>query len=107
MEPANPRLDATNQSQWGKQSHDHEERRLLEGPRPFRSELTRATRIFAELMRGFYRLKDVGPCVTVFGSARFAADHPYYAQAREIGAALGRAGFTVMTGGGPGIMEAA
>jgi uncharacterized protein (TIGR00730 family) len=45
--------------------------------------------------------------VTVFGSARFGPDHVYYAMAREVGARLARAGFTVMTGGGPGIMEAA
>jgi uncharacterized protein (TIGR00730 family) len=49
----------------------------------------------------------VGPCVTVFGSARFKDEHPYYALARDVGARLARAGFTVMTGGGPGIMEAA
>ncbi|MEO5761268.1 MAG: TIGR00730 family Rossman fold protein [Vicinamibacteria bacterium] len=49
----------------------------------------------------------MGPCVTVFGSARFKEDHPYYGLARELGAKLAEAGFTVMTGGGPGIMEAA
>jgi uncharacterized protein (TIGR00730 family) len=49
----------------------------------------------------------VGPCVTVFGSARFPADHRYYELARRLGANLARVGFTVMTGGGPGIMEAA
>jgi len=58
-------------------------------------------------MRGFRALHFVGPCVTVFGSARFKADHPYYELGRELGARLARAGFTVMTGGGPGIMEAA
>ena len=49
----------------------------------------------------------IGPCVTVFGSARFEADNPYYQQAEKVGAALAKLGFTVMTGGGPGIMEAA
>jgi uncharacterized protein (TIGR00730 family) len=63
--------------------------------------------IFLEFVAGYRRLHFVGPCVTVFGSARFGEDHPYYALARETGAALARAGFTVMTGGGPGIMEAA
>ena len=58
-------------------------------------------------MRGFRALHFVGPCVTVFGSARFKADHPYYELAREVGARLARRGFAVMTGGGPGIMEAA
>jgi uncharacterized protein (TIGR00730 family) len=58
-------------------------------------------------MRGFRALHFVGPCVTVFGSARFKVDHPYYELAREVGARLARRGFAVMTGGGPGIMEAA
>jgi uncharacterized protein (TIGR00730 family) len=60
-----------------------------------------------ELIRGFRALHFVGPCVTVFGSARFSEDHPSYALAREVGARLARMGFTVMTGGGPGVMEAA
>ena len=58
-------------------------------------------------MHGFRSLHFVGPCVTVFGSARFGEEHPYYALGREIGARLARVGFTVMTGGGPGVMEAA
>src|SRR3954447_10656899 len=58
-------------------------------------------------MRGFRLLHFVGPCATVFGSARFTEDHRYYKMARELGGRLARAGFTVMTGGGPGIMEAA
>jgi predicted Rossmann-fold nucleotide-binding protein len=58
-------------------------------------------------MRGFRALHFVGPCVTVFGSARFSESHPYYEMARQCGAGLAGAGFTVMTGGGPGIMEAA
>jgi uncharacterized protein (TIGR00730 family) len=58
-------------------------------------------------MRGFRALHFVGPCVTVFGSARTKETDPEYARAREIGARLGAAGFTVMTGGGPGLMEAA
>ena len=60
-----------------------------------------------EFIRGFRALHFVGPCVTVFGSARFKADHPYYEVGRQVGRELARAGFTVMTGGGPGIMEAA
>jgi uncharacterized protein (TIGR00730 family) len=58
-------------------------------------------------MRGFRTLHFVGPCVTVFGSARFEATHPYYALGEEIGAKLAEIGITVMTGGGPGLMEAA
>ena len=58
-------------------------------------------------MGGFRALHFAGPCVTVFGSARFAETHPYYVLARQVGVELAKAGFTVMTGGGPGIMEAA
>jgi uncharacterized protein (TIGR00730 family) len=81
--------------------------RFLKGPQPRGRELRRALAIFAEFMRGFRALHFLGPCVTVFGSARFREDHPTYALAREIGAGLARLGFTVITGGGPGVMEAA
>ena len=83
------------------------ERRFLRGPERRRFELRHALSIFGEFLRGFRQLHFVGPCVTVFGSARFSPDHPYYDTARRLGAALAREGFTVMTGGGPGIMEAA
>ena len=93
--------------EWGKSPADTGERLFLHGPHARGFELTRALRIFGELMRGFRSLHFVGPCVTVFGSARFTEAHPHYALARDVGARLARAGFTVMTGGGPGIMEAA
>lgn len=93
--------------QWGKGTRDPSERRLLRGPRPRGIEFAEATRIFAECVNGFRRFHFLGPCVTVFGSARFKENHPYYLLARELGAQLAHAGFTVMTGGGPGIMEAA
>ena len=92
---------------WGKGTSDPAERRFLRGPQPRGVELAEAARIFAECVKGFRRLHCVGPCVTDFGSARFREDHQYYVLARELGAELARAGFTVMTGGGPGIMEAA
>ncbi len=92
---------------WGKGPAPEEERKFLQGPQRRGIELVRALRIFWEMLRGFRSLHFVGPCVTVFGSARFKEDHPYYVLAREVGAGLARAGFTVMTGGGPGIMEAA
>jgi len=57
-------------------------------------------------VRGFRALHFVGPCVSVFGSARFKPGHPYYELGRDLGARLARVGFTVMTGGGPGLMEA-
>lgn len=95
------------QKNWGKATRDDAERRFLRGPRPRSVELLEAWRIFAECVKGFRGLHFVGPCVTVFGSARIEEAHPYYALARELGTKLAQAGFTVMTGGGPGIMEAA
>lgn len=83
------------------------EKLLLHGPQKRSWELLRAMRIFYEFIKGFRALHFVGPCVTVFGSARFKEDHPYYKMARDVGAGLAKCGFTVMTGGGPGIMEAA
>jgi hypothetical protein len=83
------------------------EQRFLEGPRSRSAELAQAMRVFAECIRGFRELHFVGPCVTVFGSARFGETHPHYTLARTTGELLAKAGFTVMTGGGPGIMEAA
>ncbi len=84
-----------------------EEQHLLAGPRSRIEELWRAVRIFVEYVRGLRALHFVGPCVTVFGSARFPEGHEYYELARQVGRDLALQGFTVMTGGGPGIMEAA
>ncbi|MFM8529191.1 MAG: TIGR00730 family Rossman fold protein, partial [Ilumatobacteraceae bacterium] len=81
------------------------DRAFLGGPRLRRRELRTVFRVAREMVRGFRRLHFVGPCVTVFGSARFEESNPYYGLAREVGAALARAGFAVMTGGGSGIME--
>src|SRR5260221_3234571 len=92
---------------WGAGEPPRDVTRFLQGPKKRRFELARALRIFWEFLRGFRALHFVGPCVPVFGSARFGEDHPSYARAREVGARLAGAGFTVMTGGGPGIMEAA
>jgi uncharacterized protein (TIGR00730 family) len=92
---------------WGKAPGPSEEIKFLQGPQPRRFEVWRAFRIFCEFLRGFRTLHFVGPCVTVFGSARFPETHPYYVVARQLGTRLARAGFTVMTGGGPGVMEAA
>src|SRR4029453_11138257 len=83
------------------------ETRFLAGPHSRGSELRFALRVFREFIHGFRSLHFIGPCVTVFGSARFTEDHPYYAAARQIGRNLSTLGFTIMTGGGPGIMEAA
>jgi uncharacterized protein (TIGR00730 family) len=92
---------------WGKATRDRSERLFLEGSRSRLAEIARALRVFTEMLKGFRALRSVGPCATVFGSARFDENHRYYQMAREVGRELGLAGFTVMTGGGPGIMEAA
>ena len=63
-------------------------------------------KVMAEMVEGFDKLGKIGPCVTIFGSARTASDHKYYKLAEEIGAKLARHGYGVITGGGPGIMEA-
>ena len=105
--PASASAPAASKTEWGKTPVDPDERHFLEGPKPRGSELVRALRIFLEYLRGFRALHFVGPCVTVFGSARFTEDHAYYQLGREVGRLASHAGFTVMTGGGPGIMEAA
>ncbi len=83
------------------------ERQFLAGPRGRLKELGAALGTFVEFIRGYRALHFLPPAVTVFGSARFGPDHRYYALGRAVGAGLAKAGFTVMTGGGPGIMEAA
>jgi uncharacterized protein (TIGR00730 family) len=83
------------------------EREFLKGSRSSPEELASAGRVFLEFVRAFRVLGEIGRCVTVFGSARFPEGHAYYDQAREFGRKIAEAGFTVMTGGGPGIMEAA
>lgn len=80
---------------------------LLQGPNRRLKELSLLFAVVRDFFRGFRALHFVGPCITVFGSARFKEDHPYYQKARALGAAIARRGFTIMTGGGPGIMEAA
>ena len=98
---------ASSTTHWGKAPPVPEIRQFLQGPQKRSFELGRAVGIFIEIMSGFRKLHFLGPCVTVFGSARFTEEDAYYVLAREIGQRLARAGFTVMTGGGPGIMEAA
>lgn len=83
------------------------EAKFLAGRHSIFKELGRLVRITAEFVKGFAKMRGIGPAVTVFGSARFSEDSTYYDLARRIGAGLARDGFTVMDGGGPGIMEAA
>lgn len=83
------------------------EKLFLSGRRNRGADLESAVRLFLEFLKGFEQLDFAGPCVTVFGSARFPEGHPHYDLARRVGRRLGEAGYAVMTGGGPGIMEAA
>lgn len=80
---------------------------FLEGPQSRWKDFKYAVSVFFEFIKGFRALHFVGPCVTIFGSARFKEDHRFYQQARELAGAIAKLGFTIMTGGGPGIMEAA
>jgi uncharacterized protein (TIGR00730 family) len=88
------------------QSQGKTEIKFLEGPQSRWKDFKYTVSVLFELIKGLRALHFVGPCVTVFGSARFKEDHPYYAKARELSAAIAQLGFTIMTGGGPGIMEA-
>ena len=81
--------------------------KFLEGPQSRWKDFTFAVKVLIEFIRGFRALHFAGPCVTVFGSARFKEGHPYYEKTRELAAKIAQMGFTIMTGGGPGIMEAA
>ena len=93
--------------QWHPGRAEYDVPEFLRGPASRLAELLRALRILAEFIRGFRALHFVGPCVTVFGSARFKPGHPHYEMARAIAGRMARMGLTTMTGGGPGIMEAA
>jgi uncharacterized protein (TIGR00730 family) len=79
----------------------------LEGPKSRGYELAFAWKVFTQFIMGFRNLHFIGPCITVFGSARFKEDNIYYVKAREFGKRIADLGFTTLTGGGPGIMEAA
>ena len=90
-----------------KPTPQEQEIRFLEGPRSRWEEFKFVVKVCIEFIRGFRALHFAGPCVTVFGSARFKEDHEYYVLTRRLGAEVAKLGYTVMTGGGPGIMEAA
>jgi hypothetical protein len=83
------------------------EEAFLSGRRQKQADVESAVGIFLELLRGFESFNVPDPCVTVFGSARLLEGDPHYARARLLGARLADSGFAVMTGGGPGLMEAA
>jgi uncharacterized protein (TIGR00730 family) len=98
---------ASNRSDWGTRSENQEERIFLQGPESRVFEVHHAFNVFFEIIKGLKKFHFLGPCVTVYGSARFDEKHKYYHLAYEMGRELARKGFAVMTGGGPGIMEAA
>ncbi len=79
----------------------------LEGPKSRSYEFIFSIKLWMQFIKAFRTLHFIGPCITVFGSARFKEDHIYYKKAREFGKRIAEVGFTTMTGGGPGIMEAA
>jgi len=80
---------------------------FLDGPNSRGSELRFSLKVMIQLLKGFRSLHFIGPAITVFGSARTEEDHNYYKIAYDIGKKIADLGFTTMTGGGPGIMEAA
>ncbi|MBQ27762.1 MAG: TIGR00730 family Rossman fold protein [Nitrospiraceae bacterium] len=100
-------LPPAGETDWLCVPQENAERIFLKGSRDHPEELASAGRVFLEFVRGFQGLGSIGNCVTVFGSARFPDGHRYYELARKLGYGLAEAGFTVMTGGGPGLMEAA
>lgn len=93
--------------EWGKGSRTTLERDFLAGHIGRFKDLVSALRIFKEFITGYGKLYKIGPAVTVFGSARFDEDNVYYRMARETGRKFAQSGVTIITGGGPGIMEAA
>jgi len=84
-----------------------EEKSFLAGPQTRSRDFIFIFKVLIEFIKGFRALHFVGPCVTVFGSARIKEGHPSYELARKMGSGIANLGFTVLTGGGPGIMEAA
>jgi len=89
------------------ESETKNEIKFLEGPQSRWYDFKYTINVFFEFIKGFRALHFVGPCVTVFGSARFKEGHKYYEEARKLSGEIAKLGFTIMTGGGPGIMEAA
>ncbi|MES2062423.1 MAG: TIGR00730 family Rossman fold protein [Bacteroidota bacterium] len=86
---------------------DNSEIQFLDGPHSRLKELKFTIQTMVDLIRGLRALHFVGPCITFFGSARFKDDHPYYQLTRDAAATFAKMGFTIITGGGPGLMEAA
>lgn len=81
--------------------------KFLQGPQSRWEEFRFTIKVMVEFIRGFRALHFVGPCVTFFGSSRFEETHEYYKKTQELASEVARLGFTIMTGGGQGLMEAA
>jgi len=81
--------------------------KFLRGPQSRYEEFRFTIKVLVEFIRGFRALHFVGPCVTFFGSARFGEKHEYYEMTRRAASEIAKLGFTIMTGGGKGLMEAA
>lgn len=81
--------------------------RFLRGPQSRWEELKFTLKTLFEFIKGFRELHFIGPCVTFFGSARFDENHEYYTMTRKAAAEIAKLGFTILTGGGQGLMEAA
>jgi uncharacterized protein (TIGR00730 family) len=87
-------------------NNTQEEIKFLDGPQSRWEDFKVTIRTVIDFIKGYRTLHFAGPCVTIFGSARFDENHKSYKEARELGAKIAKLGFTIMTGGGPGIMEA-
>lgn len=98
---------SNHKNHWGKITVGNVEKKFLEGPQQRIRDFWHSLRILGEFIKGVRTLHHVGPCITVFGSARTEEGSLEYAEAREMGRSIASAGFATMTGGGPGIMEAA
>jgi uncharacterized protein (TIGR00730 family) len=85
---------------------EQSEIKFLDGPQSRWDDFKVTIRTVVDFIKGYRVLHFAGPCVTVFGSARFEENNPHYINARQIGREIAKLGFTIMTGGGPGIMEA-
>ena len=99
--------DFKEKTQLNNSNNGKSEKKFLAGPQTRKEEFLFTLRVLTQFIKGFRALHFIGPCVTVFGSARFGEDNKYYSIAREIGKELGNIGFSIMTGGGGGLMEAA
>lgn len=90
-----------------KNKRKYPEAEFLNGPQSRWQELKYTFGVVSQFIKGFRGLHFIGPCITFFGSARFNKDHPYYKLTESVAYKVSKLGFTIMTGGGPGLMEAA